>query len=1033
MSVRTTHGLWHYSDRPLTDLEDANRDGVRDLSHDNTSVVEETVLVEDDRSGWDADSWQTGAGGFGLLGLDSPCPHYTGARTHTDITGLEVRRLMLRSWFYVAAGVISVNMRLTSDQPAHLYVNGDLVAEHQPMDFVNGGNGCPSSTEHSLSLWYAPDGAHDDNDNYQNEISLVAHANVTFVDVEITAVRCENVLDCGQEQTCAEGEPCGPSCTCSIDLGMPASVVHVGSGSIARGVCVLNRCGDGIIQQPWEECDDGNTIDDDTCSDKCRLNLNEGGCHVGLLTAEGMKQELEELQADLAAAIQSEDQPLIAELKGKVELLATRLARLQSGEGNGLVDGFDAVGRYCNGTCLGGDPCQAQWRSDGRILDHCRCGNYDPSLCQVRVSDVLRLKPSQLGRGAGIDSRGRWCSGNCPGSDEGGMTRCSGTWGQVQGQDALISCECEQADGCRVDPGDGEEGHGVCGGACNNNVLGTNNAAFAAVSVLEHEIAPCFPTYDGEFMISCNCRPDDPVETGCQRVADSDGVVSCDGTCKESGEECTWSEDESGRKMCGCPAPQDPGVCRVDTKLNICVGGCDGDNSVCLPRYYQSSALLSAAITPRLVGCECVERLEPGCRLAVIPGLNAATSTTTCAGTCVATGNPCAFRMVGQVQLCGCDDIVEHGPCRLDQEANACKGVSECDDDIVGNGPSTACKPIEVSIHPEHGTKVLQCGCPARPWANDTWANNSNRCFGQLAGTSLDCAGTYDRGVLTGCGRREQETSVMCTVDAREGGTCVVRPLARELGMSGRPRLTVVYAAEPTRRRTAPVYMPTAIVTVEFDGDDEGLAGLHVTVLPSPAPTCDRAAADSTSKCVPPVAGTVLHPATQRPPRLVPLGINFALVASHATNETVAPVAHPTRPIAVVIRLGARPLVFFGQIFLMAVSQAVATNPEEPADAAWMLPGAPGSGGPCMGKWAVYDWQQRTLSASVCEFTQYAVFVSDHKWRQRTKTTTVRRTTSRRPHCANDENCRSVNCTSTGECHLCDNFHYLHQGTIPAG
>lgn len=310
----TTHGRWHYGDRPLTEMEDADGDGTRDISHSNAYIVEETAQVEDDRSEWDAATWPTGAGGFGLLGMDSPCPHYTGARTHTDISRLDVRRLTLRSWFYVPVGVISLLVRVTSDQPAQLYVNTDLAGEHTPAE---GGDGCPSSTDHSLYLWYAPDGAHDDLDNYKNEISLVAHTNVTFVDVEILAVQCENQLSCGQDTVCATGRPCGPSCTCSIDLGKPTSIVHFASTSIASGVCVPNRCGDGTVQEPWEECDDGNTIDSDTCSNKCRLNLNEGNCRVEQLSYEAMLQEYTQLQDAYRDAIAAGDQALVKQLLEK--------------------------------------------------------------------------------------------------------------------------------------------------------------------------------------------------------------------------------------------------------------------------------------------------------------------------------------------------------------------------------------------------------------------------------------------------------------------------------------------------------------------------------------------------------------------------------------------------------------------------------------------------------------------------------------------------------------------------------------------
>jgi len=615
---------------------------------------------------------------------------------------------------------------------------------------------------------------------------------------------------------------------------------------------------------------------------------------------------------------------------------------------------------------MGGEsPCQPVWRSDGRVLDHCRCGNYDPSVCQVRVSDVLQLKPSQVGREAGIDSQGRWCSGGCPANAK---ARCSGTWGQRQGQDVLLSCECEQADGCRVDPGDGEEGSGICSGFCANDVVTANSGtAMFAVSLVEHEVAPCRPTYDGEFMVSCTCRPDDPEETGCRRVVSADGQVNCEGVCKETGKNCDWSEDEYGRKMCGCPPPQEPEECHIDAKYNICVGGC-GDSSVCLPRYYQSSSMLMSTTTPQLIGCDCAALVEPGCKLAEILDPKTETSTTTCVGNCKATGSLCAFRQVGKAQVCGCSDGDggDEGKCRLDQQANACLGLSECPG---VDGKLVKCQPTEVAVHPKLGTKVLQCGCPARPLPKDRCIIEKNRCYGKLAGNFLECVGTYTRGKLDGCGRLPQDTTVVCKA-ANMVGSCTVRPLARELGLKERPRMEMVYEGQ------AAMGMPGAVVAVEFDGDDEDLRGLHVTMLPSPVPTCDQSLEGKDifgGACVPPVAGTVVDPALHGPPKLVPLGVGFALIATHTADETVAPDARPKLPMNVGVQLAA-PLTGRGRLVMLALSQALATDGKTPPESAWVLPSGPGAEGLCAETRPKYDYKRGQLVLSVCAFTQYALF-----------------------------------------------------------
>ena len=39
-----------------------------------------------------------------------------------------------------------------------------------------------------------------------------------------------------------------------------------------RASCVPARCGDGVVQAGVDECDDGNDVDRDDCRDTCRTN-----------------------------------------------------------------------------------------------------------------------------------------------------------------------------------------------------------------------------------------------------------------------------------------------------------------------------------------------------------------------------------------------------------------------------------------------------------------------------------------------------------------------------------------------------------------------------------------------------------------------------------------------------------------------------------------------------------------------------------------------------------------------------------------
>ena len=46
-----------------------------------------------------------------------------------------------------------------------------------------------------------------------------------------------------------------------------------GYGECASGCDLGERCGDGVVQSPMEECDDGNANDGDACHNDCSDNI----------------------------------------------------------------------------------------------------------------------------------------------------------------------------------------------------------------------------------------------------------------------------------------------------------------------------------------------------------------------------------------------------------------------------------------------------------------------------------------------------------------------------------------------------------------------------------------------------------------------------------------------------------------------------------------------------------------------------------------------------------------------------------------
>ncbi|MEZ4364700.1 MAG: DUF4215 domain-containing protein [Kofleriaceae bacterium] len=86
---------------------------------------------------------------------------------------------------------------------------------------------------------------------------------------------------CADGVVCAVGTVCAPAgggcadpdqvAACAgADAGGPCTLAGVGAGACREGLCVVTGCGDGTVD-PGEECDDGNDVDDDACTNACRL------------------------------------------------------------------------------------------------------------------------------------------------------------------------------------------------------------------------------------------------------------------------------------------------------------------------------------------------------------------------------------------------------------------------------------------------------------------------------------------------------------------------------------------------------------------------------------------------------------------------------------------------------------------------------------------------------------------------------------------------------------------------------------------
>src|SRR5690606_7528905 len=89
-------------------------------------------------------------------------------------------------------------------------------------------------------------------------------------------------LQCPATSLCVAGSICASASQVAACDGLADEMLCVsseGNGTCRTGVCVIDRCGDGIVD-PGEVCDDGNLMAGDGCRQDCR---SDESCGNGLL------------------------------------------------------------------------------------------------------------------------------------------------------------------------------------------------------------------------------------------------------------------------------------------------------------------------------------------------------------------------------------------------------------------------------------------------------------------------------------------------------------------------------------------------------------------------------------------------------------------------------------------------------------------------------------------------------------------------------------------------------------------------------
>ena len=807
---------WIYNERPVASTF-GNRKGDGLLQRfDNVSIVDHSYPAIDDRSGWQPFTWHWGTMGLGYIQDDASCPENSAFYINSDLTGKDIRQVLTRSGFVVPSGVVAVYVRVTSDKGAALYFNDDWVGTHVHEE------GCASTTVFSIPFWFAADGAVREDDSYFNQISVMSHVNMTYLDVEILVTRCKDTPDCVQ-RTCVTQADCGRGCVCGVPEYSGQSLYR-GLTDLDQprkdGQCLPLRCGNGIVDSALEECDDGNNIDNDACSNQCRRNQNSF-CVVDRHTKDSLAAEL--------ALLRQITSPT-TEQRQEIERLQAMLNSLNRGNSLANLDlGVDRFGQYCRGRCPASSTtdtktkCQPIWSSDNTTQNpaeayilRCNCGPTDPEPEPCQVKRLADFDPTAVGQANGIDAKGRFCSGQCPKTDQ----ACVGEWGVSGDTEALLSCGCS-GEGCKHRR-EGNRGYGTCQGFCPVSVSGTVGGGKVS------KRNACVMSHDDGKVFGCDC----PRDQGECKLAFNGKTPVCDGTCPKTKEPCALERDPAtGAASCGCP-PEEV-KCQVDVTGRRCMGGCEDDTAaVCIPEI----AIINGQ---RRVECQCQPTELEGCTM----GINSV-GVAQCSGTCKETGQKCTTATLAGHSFCECPPKPNDGPtgCNITDSGLSCKGTVKCGDKIQ------ECTPLLFV-----DGRVRKCGCAGLTDPNSGCKVRGDECLGECKQTGLRCKGTYQKGRLTSCGCNPLDTQSACVKDIR---VCVVKPFRSFNGgnmnedgsfqdtviesTSFHADLTITYqgASKQTTLKTAPedigivaeALSEEELKKLDADGDSS-LAGVVLTIV----------------------------------------------------------------------------------------------------------------------------------------------------------------------------------------------------------
>ncbi len=347
---------------------------------------------------------------------------------------------------------------------------------------------------------------------------------------------------------------------CGLDL------VHLESqtcdGVCLAGRCVARGCGDGVTTPP-EQCDDGNSVDNDQCTNKCTLP----GCGDGILQANEACDDGNNVDTDTCIRCRS-----------------ARCGDGFQGPGEACDDGNSVDNDTCSNGCkrptCGDNIVQAgEACDDGNTVDNDACSNT----CVVPgCGNGITMGPNEeCDDGNTVSTDG--CTVACK------KPKCGDSF--TQAGEECDDGNTNNEDGCtnacrRATCGDSftQRPNEECDDGNTNNEDGCTNACRAqrcGDNILQA----------GEECDDGNAVDTDACTTKCKRPACGDGVVSSDETCddgnRNDGDGCSSScqaevcgdNKKTGAEECDDGNRNDNDGCSATCRTEFC-----GDGVVQSPR-----------------------------------------------------------------------------------------------------------------------------------------------------------------------------------------------------------------------------------------------------------------------------------------------------------------------------------------------------------------------------------------------------------------------------------------------------------------